>query len=90
MSYQNIVEQLGDQAEYLLNHECKTVSKTLLYAPSPDCIDRVFVQSNRPPQVLRSLVSMYNHGWLSRTRNLSILPIDQGIEHTAGFSLHRI
>lgn len=86
MSYQNIVEQLGDQAEYLLNHESKTVSKTLLHTPSPDFIDRVFVQSNRNPQVLKSLASIYNHGRLSGTGHVSILPIDQGIEHTAGFS----
>ncbi|MDB5120676.1 MAG: fructose-bisphosphate aldolase [Sphingobacteriales bacterium] len=86
MSYQTIVDHLGDQADYLLNHESKTISKTLLYAPSPDFIDQVFVQSNRNPQVLRSLSSMYNHGRLSATGYLSILPIDQGIEHTAGFS----
>ncbi|MDB5012071.1 MAG: fructose-bisphosphate aldolase [Daejeonella sp.] len=86
MSYQIIVNHLGDQADYLLNHESKTVSKTLLHVPSPDFIDQVFVQSNRNPQVLRSLASMYNHGRLSGTGYLSILPIDQGIEHTAGFS----
>lgn len=86
MSYQNIVEQLGNQADNLLNHECKTVSKTLLHVPSPNFIDEVFVQSNRSPQVLRSLASIYNHGRLSGTGYVSILPIDQGIEHTAGFS----
>ena len=65
MSHQNIIDQLGDQAEYLLNHESKTISKTLLHSPSPNFIDEVFVQSNRTPQVLRSLSSMYNHGRLS-------------------------
>jgi len=86
MSYQNIVTLLEDQAEYLLKHECKTVSKDLLHTPSPDFIDRIFVQSNRSPQVLRNLATLQNHGRLAGTGYMSILPIDQGIEHTAGAS----
>ncbi len=85
MSYQQTLNYLATDAEYLLNHESK-VSKTLLHAPSPDFIDRIFVQSNRNVQVLRSLSAIYNHGRLSGTGYVSILPIDQGIEHTAGAS----
>lgn len=86
MSYQRIVDYLADQAEYLLNHECKTISKTLLHAPSPDFIDRIFIQTNRNTQVLRNLAALFGHGRLAGTGYLSILPIDQGIEHTAGAS----
>lgn len=86
MSYQKITELLGKEADSLLNHECKTFSKDLLHAPSPDFIDNVFLNTNRNPQVLRNLASIYNHGRLGGTGYLSILPVDQGIEHTAGAS----
>jgi class I fructose-bisphosphate aldolase len=86
MSYQKITELLGKNADSLLQHECKTFSKDLLHAPSPDFIDNVFVNSNRNPQVLRNLAAIYNHGRLGGTGYLSILPVDQGIEHTAGAS----
>lgn len=86
MSYQRILDLLGDSAENLLQHECKTISREVLHRPSPDFIDKVFAQSNRNPQVLRSLASIYNHGRLAGTGYISILPIDQGIEHTAGAS----
>ncbi|MXV51399.1 class I fructose-bisphosphate aldolase [Pedobacter sp. HMF7647] len=86
MSYQNTIELLKDKAEDLLKHECKTISKDLLHTPSPDFVDKIFVQSNRNTQVLRSLAAMYNHGRLAGTGYLSILPVDQGIEHTAGAS----
>lgn len=86
MSYQRILDLLGDSAETLLQHQCKTISKEILHIPSPDFIDKVLVQTNRNPQVLRSLSSIFNHGRLSGTGYLSILPIDQGIEHTAGAS----
>jgi fructose-bisphosphate aldolase, class I len=69
-----------------LNHHCQTFSKDQLHLPSPDFVDRVFAQSNRNPQVLRNLESIYNHGRLAGTGYLSILPVDQGIEHTAGAS----
>src|SRR5580704_13998877 len=77
---------LGDKAEYLLNHECKTISKNDLHLPGADFVDRCFKDSNRTPQVLRSLNSLYNHGRLAGTGYLSILPVDQGIEHSAGAS----
>ena len=81
-----IVELLGDKAESLLNHECKTISKQHIHAPGPDFVDRIFGQSNRNPQVLRSLQSLYGNGRLANTGYLSILPVDQGIEHSAGAS----
>ena len=86
MSNQNIVSLLGDQAEYLLNHECKTISKESIHLPGGDFVDRVFAQSNRSPQVLRNIQSIYDHGRLSGTGYMSILPVDQGIEHSAGAS----
>ena len=86
MTIDKITELLGADAQTLLNHTSKTVSKDLIHLPGADFIDRSFVQSNRNPQVLRSLASMYNHGRLSGTGYLSILPVDQGIEHTAGSS----
>ena len=86
MSYQRIVELLGGEAESLLSYQSKTVSKELLHIPSPDFIEKVFVVSNRNAQVLRNLAAMYNHGRLAGSGYLSILPVDQGIEHTAGAS----
>ncbi|MBF8963489.1 class I fructose-bisphosphate aldolase [Pontibacter sp. FD36] len=86
MSYDNIVSLLGSEAENLLQYESKTISKDLIHAPGPDFVDRVFSQSNRSPQVLRSLQQLFNHGRLAGTGYLSILPVDQGIEHTAGAS----
>ncbi len=82
---QSIESWLGDEAEYLLNYKAK-VSKDLLHLPGPDFIDRVFVQSDRNPQVLRSLQQLYSHGRLANTGYLSILPVDQGIEHSAAAS----
>lgn len=82
----NITEILGKDAKYLLDHKSKTFSKDQLHTPSSDFIDRIFVQTNRPPQVLRSLGNMFDHGRLAGTGFLSILPIDQGIEHSAGAS----
>ena len=89
MAYQDIQTLLGAEAENLLSYSSKTVSKDQLHAPSPDFIDRIFLQSNRSPQVLRSLASLYTHGRLAGTGYLSILPIDQGIEHTAGASFSK-
>ncbi len=77
---------LGDEAEYLLGHKCKTISKDQLHLPGPDVVDDIFVPSDRPVAVLRSLQQMFNHGRLAGTGYLSILPVDQGIEHTAGAS----
>ena len=82
----NINELLGKDADYLLKHQSKTVSKEQLHTPSPDFVDKIFAQTNRNTQVLRSLQSLYGTGRLANTGYLSILPIDQGIEHSAGAS----
>ena len=83
---EKIAELLGDQADSLLNHQCKTISKDSLHKPGPDFVDRVWQGSNRNSHVLRSLNALYNSGRLSGTGYLSILPVDQGIEHSAGAS----
>jgi fructose-bisphosphate aldolase, class I len=82
--FNTIHELLGKKSDSLLNHSCKTVSKEELHLPSPDFVDRIFLNSNRNPQVLKSLQSMYNHGRLGGTGYLSILPVDQGLEHSGG------
>jgi class I fructose-bisphosphate aldolase len=83
----NAIEQLiGKETENLLSHQCKTISKDLLLLPSPDFIDQAFGISNRSPQVLKSLHAIYNSGRLAGTGYVSILPVDQGIEHSAGAS----
>ncbi len=86
MNYNNIVDLLGDRAKFILDYTSKTVPKEQLHLPGPDFIDRVISQSNRTPQVLRSLQAMFSHGRLANTGYLSILPVDQGIEHSAGAS----
>lgn len=86
MSYNKIVELLGSNADSLLKHECKTISKDSILQPGSDFIDRAFKDTNRNPQVLRSLDAIYNNGRLSGTGYVSILPVDQGIEHSAGAS----
>ncbi len=78
-------ELLGANAS-LLNHTCKTISKDLLHLPGADFVERIFAPSNRNPQVLRSLQQLYGTGRLANTGYLSILPVDQGIEHSAGAS----
>ncbi len=77
---------LGTDAETLLNHRCATIDKSLLHLPGPDFVDRVVAPSDRPAPVLRSLQTVFNHGRLGGTGYLSILPVDQGIEHSAGAS----
>jgi class I fructose-bisphosphate aldolase len=77
---------LGNEAQSLLEHQCKTISKDQLHLPGPDFIDRVFTLTDRKPGVLRSLAQIYNFGRLAKTGYLSILPVDQGIEHSAGAS----
>lgn len=74
---------LGDEASYLLDHRCETIRKEQLYLPGPDFIDRVYKDTDRSEQVLRNLSSLFNHGRLSGTGYVSILPVDQGIEHSA-------
>ena len=81
-----IQEILGDQSEYLLGHTCNTVSKDQLHLPGPDFLDRVFADNDRKPTVIRNLASTHNHGRLAGTGYLSILPVDQGIEHSGAAS----
>lgn len=81
-----IQQLLGDKAEYLLAHQSKTISKEQLHLPGPDFVDRIWMPSDRNPQVLRSLQLMYNTGRLAGSGYLSILPVDQGIEHSGGAS----
>ncbi len=81
-----IVEVLGSDAEYYLSHVSHTIAKESLYLPSPTFVDDVWYQSDRSPRVLRNLQAMYGHGRLAGTGYLSILPVDQGIEHSAGAS----
>jgi class I fructose-bisphosphate aldolase len=81
-----IEELLGDDGRALLEFNSPKIAKDVLHTPGPDFVDRVWAQSDRNPQVLRSLQSLYDHGRLAGTGYLSILPVDQGIEHSAGAS----
>ncbi|HDY69065.1 MULTISPECIES: class I fructose-bisphosphate aldolase [Flavobacteriaceae] len=85
----NITQLLGEKADFYLNHVCEKITKDELQTPSRTSLDKVFTQSNRNPQVLRSLSQLYNHGNLGGTGYLSILPVDQGIEHSAAFSFYK-
>jgi len=82
----NTKEILGDRAELLLDHKCATILKDQVHLPGSDFIDRSFIQTNRSNQVLRNLQAIYGHGRLADTGYVSILPVDQGIEHSAGAS----
>ncbi|MBE2232204.1 MAG: class I fructose-bisphosphate aldolase [Anaerolinea sp.] len=82
----HIEQMLGADAEYLLGYNTPKVSKDLLHLPGPDYIDRVMAITDRPPAVLRNMQHMFNNGRLAGTGFLSILPVDQGIEHSAGAS----
>lgn len=84
-----IMELLGAEADALLGYQAKGISKDRLHVPGPDFVDRVFAQSDRNPRVLRSLQSLYGHGRLANTGYLSILPVDQGIEHSGGASFSK-
>ncbi len=81
-----IVELLGDKADDLLNHQCTTIPKEQLTLPGPDFVDRVWAHSDRNNRVLYNLHRIFNHGRLAGTGYLSILPVDQGVEHSAGAS----
>jgi len=85
----NIVELLGEKADFYLEHVCEKITKDELQVPSKNSLEKVFGSSNRNPQVLRSLSQLYNHGNLAGTGYLSILPVDQGIEHSAAFSFYK-
>lgn len=84
--FEHLQTLLGNEAQSLLEHECKTISKERLHLPGPNFIDRVFSLTDRKPAVLRNLAQIYNSGRLSGTGYLSILPVDQGVEHSAGAS----
>lgn len=86
MDYNEIQQHLGKDAESLLGFSNPKISKSALHLPSPDFVDNIFLQSNRSTQVLRSLSALHNHGRLGGTGYVSILPVDQDIEHTAGAS----
>ncbi len=86
MSNSSIRQLLGDRASYLLEHECKTISKEVLHLPSSETIDTIWTSTNRNNQTLRSLHSILQNGRLRNTGYVSILPVDQGIEHSAGAS----
>jgi class I fructose-bisphosphate aldolase len=82
----DIVELLGNEAEDLLGHQCSGIPQSMLHLPGPDYIDRVLAASDRRPGVLRNLQTMFSHGRLAGTGYLSILPVDQGVEHSGGAS----
>ena len=82
----SLADLLGEDGAYLLDHECQTVRKEALHLPSPDVVDRVYAISDRKPRVLVNLQRIFGHGRLKDTGYVSILPVDQGIEHSAGAS----
>ena len=82
----NVAQLLGDKAEYLLGFNTPKISKERLHLPGPDWVDRMFINSDRNNRVLGNLAWMYSHGRLAGTGYLSILPVDQGIEHSGGAS----
>ncbi|MBO9618848.1 MAG: class I fructose-bisphosphate aldolase [Niabella sp.] len=86
MNYSQIVKLLGKENESLFTHTCKTISSDKLHVPNPDFVDEILLPSNRGVQTLRNLQQFFNTGRLAGTGYLSILPVDQGIEHSAGAS----
>lgn len=86
LAAKSIEELLGNEAENLLTHKCETISKEDLHLPGPNYVDNIWAQSDRNPRVLRNLQSLFDNGRLAGTGYLSILPVDQGIEHSAGAS----
>ena len=81
-----IKDLLGERSEYFLDYQSKTLNKDQLHLPGPDFVDRAWLNSDRPAPVLRSLQTLFDHGRLRGTGYVSILPVDQGIEHSAGAS----
>ncbi len=86
MSHSTIIQLLGDQSEYLLNHVSSTVDRSWIYATGPDVIEKLWIDSDRNIPTLNNLQRLFGQGRLANTGYLSILPVDQGIEHTAGAS----
>ena len=85
-NFSKIQQLLGDQAAFLLDHTCKTVTQDQLHLPGKHCIEKIWAHSDRNIRVLRNLNALFQHGRLGGTGYLSILPVDQGIEHSAGAS----
>jgi class I fructose-bisphosphate aldolase len=83
---EHIAQRLGNEAQALLEHTCGTIQKEQLHLPGPDFVDRIMLATDRPINVLRNLQAVFNHGRLAGTGYLSILPVDQGIEHSGGAS----
>ncbi|MDO4334466.1 MAG: class I fructose-bisphosphate aldolase [Bacteroidales bacterium] len=86
MNHSQIASLLGKEAEYLLDHKCTTIDRSLLHLPSGDTVDRIWIDSDRNIQVLNNFQRLLSHGRLAGTGYLSILPVDQDIEHSAGAS----
>lgn len=86
MATQKIIDLLEDKSSYLLDHQCTAIDKSTINLPSPTQVEDIWIQSNRSNQVLRSLQTLFNYGRLANTGYLSIFPVDQGIEHSAGAS----
>ncbi len=84
MAGQKIINLLGSQAAYLLEHQCTTIDKSTIHLPSPDHVTHTWINSNRNNQTLRSIQALLAHGRLGGTGYCSIFPVDQGIEHSAG------
>ncbi|HOU32848.1 MAG TPA: fructose-bisphosphate aldolase, partial [Synergistaceae bacterium] len=85
-SFDKVRQLLGSEAEYLLSHTCGTIPSSSLHLPGPDFVDRVMAVTDRSVPVLRSLQTLFGAGRLGGTGYISILPVDQGIEHSAGAS----
>ena len=82
----DIAKILADEAASILEHSCTGIPKSVIHAPGSDYIDRIVAHKNRKPAVLRNLNALYNHGRLAGTGYMSLLPVDQGVEHSAGAS----
>ncbi|QDV40254.1 Fructose-bisphosphate aldolase class 1 [Stieleria neptunia] len=82
----NVLDLLGSDGEALLSHQCETIPAAQLHLPGPDFVDEVWAHSDRSPRVMCAMQSLFNHGRLARTGYLSILPVDQGVEHSGGAS----
>jgi class I fructose-bisphosphate aldolase len=86
MNIQEIEKLLGPEGQELLTHECKTISKDQIHVPGPDFVDRIIADSDRSNTLMRNMQLLFNSGRLAGTGYVSILPVDQGIEHSAGAS----
>jgi class I fructose-bisphosphate aldolase len=89
MTYQEIIDILGSEAQYLLAHQCQLLPKELLEFPKADHVQSVFANSDRNEEVIQNLERLYQHGRLSNTGYLSILPVDQDVEHNANYSFYK-